>query len=131
MKILIVEDDYASRRFLNKLLSDYGDCDITVNGREAVDAFMLSCIDEAPYHLVCLDVMMPELDGIKALKAIRGIEHQFGISEKDRTKIIMISALNNVETIENSFSSGCEAYAAKPLDTQKFIDVLKRLGLII
>lgn len=66
MKILIVEDDYASRRFLNKLLSDYGECDITVNGKEAVDAFMLSCLDEAPYQLICLDIMMPELDGIKA-----------------------------------------------------------------
>ena len=42
----------------------------------------------------------------------------------------MISALNNVETIESSFESGCQAYAAKPLDTEKFLDVLRRLGQI-
>ena len=63
MKILLAEDDFASRKFMTKYLSQYGDCEVTVDGEEAVDAFMMALEDEEPYDLVCLDVMMPVLDG--------------------------------------------------------------------
>jgi len=76
MRILIAEDDYASRKFLYKFLSAYGECDITIDGIEAVDAFMLALDEGKPYDLVCLDIMMPKLDGTRALKAIRDVEKQ-------------------------------------------------------
>ena len=41
MRILIAEDDLASRMFLSKFLNEYGDCDLTVDGIEAMDAFMM------------------------------------------------------------------------------------------
>jgi len=44
---------------------------ITIDGIEAVDAFMLALDEGKPYDLVCLDIMMPKLDGTRALKAIR------------------------------------------------------------
>lgn len=59
MKILIVEDDLSSRRFLYKFMSDYGDCDITVDGIEALDAYMLALDDKELYDLICIDIMMP------------------------------------------------------------------------
>ena len=43
MRILIAEDDLASRRFLFKFLSQYGECDLTVDGLEALDAYLMSC----------------------------------------------------------------------------------------
>ena len=58
MKILVAEDDFASRKFMAKYLQKYGDCDITVDGEEAVDAFLMATEDEEPYDLVCLDVMV-------------------------------------------------------------------------
>lgn len=39
MKILLAEDDFATRKFMSKFLEQYGDCDIAVDGMEAVDAF--------------------------------------------------------------------------------------------
>ena len=42
MKILIAEDDFASRKFMLKFLSKYGECDVTVDGLEAVDAFTMA-----------------------------------------------------------------------------------------
>lgn len=130
MRVLIAEDDLASRKFIYKFLSAYGDCDLTVDGMEAVDAFMMALSEEEPYDLVCLDIMMPKLDGIKALKAIREIEKQKGIPIQSRVKVIMTTALNDKTTVFNTFETGCEAYASKPIDTRKFIEVLQKLGLI-
>ena len=129
MKILLAEDDFASRKFMDKYLSQYGECDITV-GEEAVDAFMMALDDEEPYDLVCLDVMMPVLDGYQVLKAIRGIESQRKIPKQDRVKVIMTTALNDERNVKKAFELGCEAYCGKPIDVDKFEKLLKKLGLI-
>jgi two-component system chemotaxis response regulator CheY len=129
MKILIAEDDLASRKFLYKILSQYGDCDLTVNGIEAVEAFLTSWDLGKPYDLICLDIMMPKVDGVKTLKAIRDLEKQKNVKDEERVKVIMITALNDTETVFNSFNIGCEAFAAKPIDTQKLLEVMKQLGL--
>ena len=59
MRILIAEDDFASRKAILKFLSAYGECDVTVDGMEAIDAFMMALEEEDPYDLICLDVMIP------------------------------------------------------------------------
>jgi two-component system chemotaxis response regulator CheY len=130
MRILIAEDDLASRKFLLKILEPYGECDFTVNGIETLDAFLLALDEDKPYDLICLDIMMPKVDGIRTLKTIRSIEKQKGIEDLNRVKIIMTTALNDTETINNSYDSGCEAYASKPIDAEKLIKVIKKLGLI-
>ncbi|MBP2627651.1 MAG: response regulator receiver protein [Firmicutes bacterium] len=130
MRILIAEDDLASRIFMKKFLSRYGDCDIAVNGLEALDAFLGALKEENPYNLICLDIMMPKLDGLKAAKAIRDIEQQKGIEGEARTKIIMTTALNDKTTIKNAYDAGCEAYAWKPIEIDKFLIVMGKLGLI-
>jgi len=130
MRILIAEDDPVSRMFMKKFLAKYGDCDIAINGLEALDAFLGALKEEKPYHLICLDIMMPKLDGLKTLKAIRDIEQQKGIEGTARTKIIMTTALNDKNTIANAYDAGCEAYAWKPIEIDKFIIVMGKLGLI-
>ena len=94
MKILLAGDDFASRKFMDNYLSKYGECDVTVDGEEAVDAFMMALEDGEPYDLACLDVMMPVLDGYQVLKAIRNIEAEKGIAKDKRIKVIMTTALN-------------------------------------
>ena len=130
MRILIAEDDLVSRKFLFKFLSKYGECDLVVDGLEALDAFLISLRDSKPYDLICLDIMMPKVDGVKVLKHIKDLEVQKGILPEKRAKIIMTTALAETQIVQNAFDIGCDAYAAKPIDTAKFIDVLKKLGLI-
>jgi two-component system chemotaxis response regulator CheY len=120
MRILIAEDDFASRKFMLKFLSKFGECDITVDGMEAVDAYLMALDADTPYDLVCLDIMMPALDGYQALKAIRDIEQ----------KIIMTTALNEGANVNKAFDLGCVAYAGKPIDQVKFESVLRKLELI-
>jgi two-component system chemotaxis response regulator CheY len=130
MRILIAEDDMTSRRFLSKFLSQYGECDVVVDGMEALDAYLISAKDKTPYDLICLDIMMPKVDGVKVLKAIRDFETQRGLLPENRVKIIMITALADTEYVHRSFELGCQAYAAKPIDTDRLVEVMKNLEII-
>ncbi|AWW25188.1 response regulator [Acetobacterium sp. KB-1] len=130
MKILIVEDDMVSRRFLGKFLAQYGECVIVVDGMEALDAYLIAIKEEDPYDLICLDIMMPKVDGVKVLKAIRDFEVQRGILPEEKVKIIIITALADTEFVNTAFDLGCEAYAAKPVDTDKLVEVMNKLGVI-
>ena len=130
MRILIAEDDFASRKFMVRFLSQYGECDITVDGLEAVDAFLMALDNGEGYDLVCLDIMMPALDGYQTLKAIRDIERERDIPEEKRAKIVMTTALNEGRNVTKAFELGCVAYAGKPIDQEKFENVLRKLELI-
>lgn len=129
MRILIAEDDLVSRKFLQKYLSKYGECDIVVDGLEALDAFMISLKDDKPYDLICLDIMMPKVDGVKVLKNIRDMEIQKKIAADKRAKIIMTTALAETQFVQQAFEFGCNAYAAKPIDIEKLEEVLNKLGV--
>ena len=76
MKILIAEDDYIARRILKGILSPIGDCDIVIDGEEAFQAFKMAWVEGNPYDLVCLDIMMPNVNGQEALKKIREMEKE-------------------------------------------------------
>ena len=128
-KILIVEDDMVSRKFLNRFLKQYGECDMVVNGLEAIDAYLISIKEEQPYDLICLDIMMPKVDGVKVLKAIRDMEAQNKVNAEKRAKIIMTTALGETQTVKTAFDYGCDAYASKPIDIEKLSEVLEKLGL--
>lgn len=127
MKILIAEDDQTSRIFMVKYLSRYGTCDVALNGIEAIEMFKKSVEEGEVYDLICLDIMMPKIDGIKALETIRSYEKK---SKLNQTKIIMTSALYDDASVEESFNFGCDSYAWKPIDIKKFSENLSKLGLI-
>lgn len=130
MRILVAEDDFASRQMLLKFLSTFGDCDVTVDGMEAIDAYLMALEEESPYDLVCLDVMMPIMDGYQALKNIRDIEKEKNIPEEKMAKVIMTTALNEEKNVKKAFELGCTVYCAKPIDMDKLKSMLEKLGLI-
>ena len=128
MRILIAEDDFASRKAILKFLSAYGECDVTVDGMEAIDAFMMALEEEDPYDLICLDVMMPVMDGYQALKNIRDIEREHNVDPADQARVIMTSAHNEEKNVKKAFELGCTVYCAKPIDLEKLKDMLEKLG---
>ena len=130
MKILLAEDDFATRKNMAKFLSKYGECDITVDGMEAVDAFNMALEEKEPYDLVCLDIMMPVMDGYEALVGIRNLEKQKNISEEKAAKVIITTALNDESSVKMAFELGCTLYSGKPVDQDRFEQALKKLGLI-
>lgn len=131
MKILIVEDDFVSRIVLQKMLEAYGKCDIAVNGKEAIEAFKFSMQLQEPYDLICLDIMMPEMDGKAALKEIRKLESENAITPDREVKIIMVTALDTPrDVIQSYYEGGCSAYIVKPINKKKLYSTVKDLGLV-
>ena len=131
MRILIAEDDAISRRIIEKNLGRFGRCDSVVDGAEAVEAFKLAAEDGAPYDLICLDIMMPGVDGQAALKQIREIERQMGIRGPREVNMIMLTALNDPHSVvEAYYRGGATAYLVKPIEAEKLRFELRRLGLV-
>lgn len=131
MKSLIVEDDFTSRNLMQIYLADMGPCHVAVNGREAVEAVTESLNERQPYDLICLDIMMPVMDGIEALAAIRKLEKEKGIKGLDGVKVIMTTARGESEDIFDAFNTGCEAYIVKPVRKPELIAEIQKLGLIV
>ncbi|MGC8492671.1 MAG: response regulator [Syntrophobacteraceae bacterium] len=130
MKTLIVEDDFTSRVLLQEILNQYGSVHIAVNGREAVSAAKLAQEEGEPYDLICLDIMMPEMDGQEALRLIREQEEARGIFSTYGAKIIMTTALNDMRNILAAHHSLCDAYLFKPIDKAKLLEELGKMGLL-
>lgn len=131
MKALVVEDDFASRKLLQKILAPYGEVDIAVNGVEAIDAFSRALDENAPYELICMDIMMPEMDGQAALKRIREIERSKEIPPVQEAKVIMTTALDDPKNVvEAYYKGGATSYVPKPIDKQMLLHLLKNLNLI-
>ncbi|MBF0463776.1 MAG: response regulator [Nitrospirae bacterium] len=129
MRILIAEDDFTSRTLLQHFLTPFGDVDVTVNGAEAVEAFMLAMDEGQAYDLICLDIMMPEMDGLKALKNIRDKEKAMGITPNDEVKIVMTTALDSAKDVLDAYyRGGCNDYLTKPIDTKKLQSLLRNYG---
>lgn len=116
MKLLIVDDDKTSGEFLLKVLSEYGHCDIAIDGIEAVDAFIMAHDEGAPYDLISLDLMLPLLDGESVLAAIRRIENERKIEIPKRVRVVVTSALNDNDLTESLKKFGIDKYFIKPID---------------
>ena len=129
MKILIVEDDFVCRKVLQKMLASYGEVEIAVDGKEALEAFRLAKGNDENYDLICLDVMMPGMNGHEVLAQIRKIEEVAGIGGLDRVKIMMTTALDDSQNIMKAFGSQCDAYLTKPIFREKLEEQLENIGL--
>jgi len=130
MKSLVIEDDYITSMVLQEMLLAYGTADIAENGLLGVNAVEKSIQTNEFYNVIFSDIMMPEMDGMEALEKIREIESNHNIEGKDRTKIIMCTALDDYETVKKSFSNQCDGYLVKPFTTEKVSEALKNLNLI-
>lgn len=130
MKILIVEDDPTSRQLLTRLLEDYGSCDTAVDGEEAIKAFGMALQQGERYTLICLDIMMPGMDGHATLEQIRRMEADEGVDGLDGARVIMTTALDDSKNVLRAFRSQCEGYLVKPIDKKKLSEKLESLGMM-
>lgn len=130
MKSLVVDDDFFSRRVLQAMLAGYGECHIAIDGNEALFAFKQALAEETPYDVICLDIMMPEVDGHEVLKTIRQIEEKKNILGSDGVKVIMTTALDDSDNIKTAFREQCESYLIKPISKSKLVKVLTDFKLI-
>jgi two-component system chemotaxis response regulator CheY len=130
LNILIVEDDPTSQLVMSGLLKSYGQSTIAMNGKEAVQIFSETLAKGERFDLVCMDIMMPEMDGQQALVKIRELESQHGITGLEGAKIIMTTALADSKSLMSAFRGQCEAYIVKPVTREKIVEQFRNLGLL-
>jgi two-component system chemotaxis response regulator CheY len=130
LRVLIVEDDFACRLVLQTSLSRYGECHIAVNGREAVEAFRSAFERGQAYDLLCVDIMMPEMDGREAVRQIREQEEAHGVLSTHGAKIIMTTAVDNVKEVVRCFKDLCDAYLIKPIDLAELLKQMRAHHLV-
>lgn len=131
LRILVVEDDFMVRQVIRDILEAYGVVDIAVNGEEAIQAFRVAWRKQEPYDLICMDIMMPIMDGNESLSKIRDIEKALGIIGPEEVKVIMISALDDAKTVVRAYSKGgATSYIVKPIEKERLINEMRDIGLI-
>ncbi|HEY5960851.1 MAG TPA: response regulator [Polyangiaceae bacterium] len=129
MKSLIVEDDSISSLVLVELLKPLGTVEAFESGQPAIDAIQRGLSADKPYDLVCLDIMLPDMDGHEILKAIRIAEMDAGYPIGRGSKIVMVTALRDKTNVMNAFRSACDGYLPKPFDRARLHELLLSLGL--
>lgn len=115
--ILIVDDAKFMRVKLRKILEDAGYSIVgeAQDGKEAVKMY-----SELRPTITTMDITMPEVDGITAMKAIKTVN--------PAAKIIMISALGQKEKVRESIFAGAMDFIIKPFTPEKVTEVLSRIA---
>jgi two-component system chemotaxis response regulator CheY len=130
MKTLIVEDDFTSRLVLQTFLSRYGECHVAVNGWEAVEAFRSAVESGQRYDLICMDIMLPEMNGRDAVKQVRKLEATQSTPADSAVKIIMTTAVDDIKEVMSCFSELCDAYLVKPIDLSQLLNQVRSYQLV-
>lgn len=116
MHILLAEDEAQLNRVITAALEREGyQVDSVVNGLEAVKK-----AQENSYHVIILDIMMPIMTGIEALKEIR--------STGDTTHVIMLTAMAEVDDRVNGLDAGADDYLTKPFSLKELLARLRSMA---
>ena len=132
--ILIAEDDDGHAELICDNLRESGLHNPIIrfaNGQEALDFFFGQPQGDLPRrehgraYMLLLDIRMPKVDGVEVLKQIKEDP------ELKSMPVIMLTTTDDPREIRNCYSLGCSCYVTKPVDYQKFSDMLTRLGLFL
>ncbi|MBJ6802344.1 response regulator [Geomonas propionica] len=130
MDCLIIEDNEFLREGLMMFLQGVAQTQTAGNGREGVDRFVAALQQGNPFDLVLLDIVMPELDGLQALKLMRQAEREQGGNGR-KSVIIMTTSLNSPADMEEAMWDGdCSDYLVKPVARADLMAILQRHGLL-
>jgi two-component system chemotaxis response regulator CheY len=107
------------RVLLMRLLSEYGDCDQARDGDEAILNFTREAGENRPYDLICLDLNLPQTDGLRVLRSIREKEQQ---QQGPRARVLIISSENDSGVVRHAVQLGADGYLVKPVTIEALAD---------
>lgn len=132
VNILIVEDDMGHAALIRKNLVRAGLTNTIIHfkdGQEVLD--FLFKTGKPPHretntsYLLLLDIRMPKIDGVEVLKRIKGD------NELKKIPVIMITTTDDPREVEKCHEFGCSNYITKPVDYEKFVESIKKLGYFL
>lgn len=130
--IIIAEDDAGHARLIEKNLARVGlhnPVQFFEDGQEVLDFLfrrgsgLHRCGDTA--YLLLLDIRMPKVDGVEALRQIKED------ASLRKLPVIMLTTTDDPREIERCHLLGCNSYIVKPVDYDKFAEAIKQLGMFV
>ncbi|OGH95178.1 MAG: hypothetical protein DKM50_13945 [Candidatus Margulisiibacteriota bacterium] len=115
LKILVVDDDKSIRQVLTFALREYYDVTALSDGQEAID-----CLYVEHFDIILLDIRMPRLNGIEALKIIQKIAPD--------TDVIMVTATINSDITSSTMKLGALNYLTKPFEMEDLLKILFKIS---
>lgn len=115
--VVIVDDNDMMRAILRSILRGE-EYDVIGEARNGVQATEL--VERIKPDVVCMDVLMPEKNGLEALSEIK--------AQRPETEIVMITASSDPETVQDAIQNGAAGFIIKPFNAARVLDVLKRVG---
>ena len=119
LKILVAEDNTINQRLVIGMLTTLGHTGVVVGDGEKA----LKCLAKLQFDAVLMDVMMPVMDGLEALAAIRAQEQQTG----RHLPVIMATAHSEPGDKARFRQAGADGYVAKPIEIEQLKAELKRV----
>ena len=116
IRVLLADDEAHVRLFVKSVMTSMG-CEVVgeaVNGRQAIELF-----DKTSPDLVLLDINMPEMDGLAALKALR--------AKSDSVAIVMLTSLASADVVEESLDAGATYHLRKDLPIAELKDEIREV----
>jgi two-component system chemotaxis response regulator CheY len=115
-RILVVDDAIFMRKMLADILQKggYEVCDEAGNGSEAVQKY-----EKHHPDLVTMDIIMPDMSGIDAIKKIKGLDSE--------AKIVVVSAMGHQSLVVEAIQAGAKDYVVKPFQPSRVIEAVQRV----
>ncbi len=127
MKCLIVEDNRQNYELLQQMLEEYGIINVVENGVDAFEEFKFAHLEQDPYDVIFLDIIMPGIDGKEVLKLIRDWEE--GRPDLNhKVQVVMATSKSDTDTIVSSFDDGCQHFFMKPYDKAELNELMAKMG---
>ncbi len=130
--ILIAEDDDGHAELIKFGLHDSGVCNELIRFKNGLDVWEFLngmnenlSLDHSKSYLLLLDINMPNMDGVELLQKIKSS------NKLKEIPVIMLTTTDDPREVETCYQLGCNMYITKPVQFDKFAEVLKRMGLFI
>lgn len=117
------------RELLETLLARLGEVVVATDGIDGVDRFRKACELGRPFDLVCLDILMPGMDGHRTLSTLRRIERDCA-HRGARAYILMLTAVSDRAAVQRAVAAGCDSYLVKPFTPDEVMAKLQAFGIV-
>lgn len=128
LTILMAEDDDGHAKLVQERFESVGVSNPVIrfrDGKETWEFLSGPAMERGTEYLLLLDIRMPEIDGVELLRRIKNAPRLKSIP------VIMLTTTDDPKEVEICYGLGCNSYLTKPVEFEKFAEVVKRLGLFL
>lgn len=130
-KILIVDDEEGACVALAAMLAPLGACRVLTGGAQAVEAYQDALDRGETISLIVMDIIMPDMDGITALTAIRAMEEERRLPPRLQARVVMLSSTTDpTAPMRSYYRAGANCFVPKPVDWRALEESLRNIGFL-